>query len=172
MELIAAPFGENDIDELITWFPTAADVVQWAGPRLRAPLDLKQLLPFLIQEPGGWQAWTVRGGTGHIAGHFQLLFDPVCRQATLGRVAIAPAQRGRGLAAPMVELALQCAFAEPAIHRVELRVFDFNKAAIATYAGLRFQHEGLCREAVPVGDVFWNVAIMGLLRRDWPGDTQ
>lgn len=168
--LIARPFEAMDIPVLTGWFSNAAEIMQWAGPRLRWPLDSEQLAPFLQPmdlERDEWSAWSVCGAGGEVVGHFQLRFDALCRQVTLGRVVMAPARRGRGLAEPMVRIALAKAFSIPSAHRVELRVYDFNEAAIRTYTKAGFVREGCCRESVPVGDVFWNTMIMGMLRPEW-----
>jgi len=174
MNLTVDPFVSDDIPELTTWFPDMASVVQWGGPRLYAPLDRLQLQPLLdaAGRDGTWRAWTVRKEGHGVVGHFELLFDPVCGQATLGRVAIAPRARGKGYAAPLVRAALEIAFGRDDIHRVELRVFDFNAAAVAVYERLGFVREGTCREAVRVGSEAWNVHIMSLLRREWDAITQ
>lgn len=168
--LIARPFEAVDISVLTNWFSGTAEIMQWAGPRLRWPLDAGQLAPLL--QPidlarDEWSAWSVCAADGEVVGHFQLRFDAQCRQATLGRVAIAPSHRGRGFAGPVVRIALEKAFSIPSAHRVELRVYDFNEAAIRTYAKVGFVREGCCRESVPVGDAFWNTVIMGMLRREW-----
>lgn len=174
MNLTADPFVSKDVPELTTWFPDMASVVQWGGPRLRAPLDRSQLQPLLdaAGQDGTWRAWTVRADGHGVVGHFELLFDTVCGQATLGRVAVAPDVRGKGYAAPLVRAALERAFGRIDIHRVELRVFDFNAAAVATYERLGFVWEGTCREAVRVGPEAWNVHIMSLLRREWDAIQQ
>ncbi|MGO4832610.1 GNAT family N-acetyltransferase [Rhizobiaceae sp. 2RAB30] len=168
--LHARPFEVRDISVLTGWFSSAAEIMQWAGPRLRWPLDvgqLAQLLRPIDLERDEWSAWSVCTADGDVVGHFQLRFDALCRQVTLGRVAIAPSQRGSGLALPMVHLALAKAFSIPSAHRVELRVYDFNEAAIRTYAKAGFVREGCCRESMPVGDAFWNTVIMGMLRPEW-----
>ncbi|MEJ5020934.1 GNAT family protein [Ochrobactrum vermis] len=173
MHLIVDPFASDDVAELMTWFPDMASVVQWAGPRLRAPLDHSQFQSLLDtpDQEGTWRAWTVRKSGHQVVGHFELLFDPICGQATLGRVAIAPNARGKGYAAPLVQAALEIAFGRDDIHRVELRVFDFNAAAVAVYERLGFVREGTCRDAVRVGPEAWNVHIMSLLRREWNAVT-
>lgn len=173
MKLSVAPFVSDDVPELTTWFPDMASVVQWGGPRLHAPLDRSQLQPLLdaAGQDGTWRAWTVRKDGHCVIGHFELLFDPVCGQATLGRVAIAPGARGKGYATPLVRTALEIAFGREDIHRVELRVFDFNAAAVAVYERMGFIREGTCRAAVRVGADTWNVHIMSLLRPEWNAST-
>ncbi len=169
-DLKARPFAAADIPTFLEWFPDAASVMQWAGPRLRAPLDCHQLAGLLdrsASQQGNWQAWTVHDAERATVGHFQLRFDAACRQAMLGRVAIAPGHRGRGLADSLARVALAEAFAKEIVHRVEFRVFDFNAAAIATYLKVGFVTEGICRETVPVGGAFWNTVIMNMLRREW-----
>ena len=50
---------------------------------------------------------------GDLVGHAQLAYDWRNGSARIGRVAIAPAFRGRGLAKPMLRLIMAEAFANP-----------------------------------------------------------
>ena len=103
---------------------------------------------------------------GATAGHCQAALDWRHGVARLGRVAVNPAFRGRGLAAPFLRQVIDRIFADPAFKRVELNVYTFNNAAIRTYRGLGFVEEGVRRSAVQVGPERWDTAMYGLLRTD------
>ena len=167
------PFEPAYFARLISWFPTEAQAVQWAGPTVTAPLDDAQLQAMLDEgrgDPPARLCWMARQSDGHddrIVGHAQLGFDWRNGNARLSRVAVAPAARGQGLARPMLALVIARAFAFPEIERVELNVYPFNGPALRTYAALGFVQEGLRRSSARVGSERWDTIHMGLLRSDW-----
>ncbi|GEM_PF-5770495 len=89
---------------------------------------------------------------GEAIGHAQLAYDWQDGNARLGRVAIAPAKRGQGLAGPMVRLMMDEAFGTPGVERLELNVYMFNAVAIRTYERLGFKLEGVRRSSTRAGD--------------------
>lgn len=106
---------------------------------------------------------------GSPVGHAQLAYDWRDGNARLGRVAIAPAERGQGLARPMVALLIDEAFKTPGIERLELNVYMFNEPAIRTYQALGFTLEGVRRSSTQAGAQRWDTGMMGLLRSEWRG---
>lgn len=106
---------------------------------------------------------------GSAVGHAQLAYDWRDGNARLGRVAIAPAERGQGLARPMVALLIDEAFKTPGIERLELNVYMFNEPAIRTYQALGFTLEGVRRSSTRAGAQRWDTGMMGLLRSEWRG---
>jgi RimJ/RimL family protein N-acetyltransferase len=167
------PFEPVHFAALISWFPTEALAVQWAGPTVTAPLDETQLQAMLDEgqgDPPARLCWTARKSDSHgdrIVGHAQLGFDWRNGIARLSRVAVAPEARGQGLASPMLAQVIARAFAFPEIERVELNVYPFNEPALRAYAGLGFVQEGLRRSSARVGSERWDTIHMGLLRSDW-----
>ena len=71
-----------------------------------------------------------------LVGHAQLAYDWRNGSARIGRVAVAPALRGRGLAKPMLRLIMAEAFADPDIERLELYAIAYNRHAIRIYENL------------------------------------
>ena len=103
---------------------------------------------------------------GAPVGHAQLAYEWHDGNARLGRVAVAPAMRGQGLARPLTALMIQEAFSTPGIERLELNVYMFNQPALRTYEALGFKLEGVRRASTRVGEQRWDTGIMGLLR-EW-----
>lgn len=163
------PFTEQHFTTLLSWFPTEADLVQWAGPDIRFPLDTEQLRAMLEESRGTralrklWMA--VRDGD--LVGHAQLAYEWRHGVARVARFSIAPERRGQGLAVPFLKQILAAGFADQEIFRVELNVYTFNTAAIRTYTKLGFVQEGVRRQAVKVGDERWDTAMFGLLRTEY-----
>ncbi|KAA0700406.1 N-acetyltransferase [Neorhizobium sp. P12A] len=164
------PFSTDHIETLLTWFPTDADLVQWAGATLVFPLDRRQLEDILAEtqvvrpQRNAWMAVT---DEGRIVGHVQLVTDRRNGIGRLARVGVAPAERGRGYGIQMVRCVVDKAFSDPNTERVELNVFSFNTAALRTYERLGFVREGTRRSSARVGSERWDTVIMGLLRSEY-----
>jgi RimJ/RimL family protein N-acetyltransferase len=166
------PFSRADFALLAAWFSNQAALTQWGGTAVTYPLGPDQLEAMLPEGDDGKavrRSWMVKNDDGISIGHAQLLFfDWRHANATLGRVAVAPQQRGKGLARPMLELVITEGFNTFRLERLELNVYSFNTSAIRTYENLGFTHEGVRRSSVRVGAKRWDTVLMGLLRDEWP----
>ena len=165
------PFTASHFDLLLGWFPTRTDLVQWGGPMLDFPLSPAQLEGMVEDgrsDPPTRLCWMAEN-EGELVGDVQLAFDWRNGNALLSRVAIAPDMRGRGLAAPMIELAIGEAFRFAAMERLELNVYTWNAPAIRTYERLGFTPEGVRRASALVDGERWDTAMMSLLRTELPG---
>lgn len=172
--LTLRPFAISDFPLLASWFSSLPDVVQWGGSHLSYPLtqdDVEDMLAQGQSHPPSRRCWMAyRGDTA--VGHAQLAYEWRDGNARLGRVAIAPTQRGQGLARPMVTLMIEEAFRTPGIERLELNVYMFNTRAIRTYEALGFTMEGVRRSSTRAGDARWDTGMMGLLRTEWQAATR
>ena len=167
--LTLRPLTAEDHSLLAGWFSSLADVVQWGGSQLSyplTPLHVETMLAEGRSTPPARRCWMVcRNGAP--VGHAQLAYEWHDGNARLGRVAVAPAMRGQGLARPLTALMIQEAFSTPGIERLELNVYMFNQPALRTYEALGFKLEGVRRASTRVGEQRWDTGIMGLLRREW-----
>jgi RimJ/RimL family protein N-acetyltransferase len=77
-----------------------------------------------------------------------------------------PDARGRGIGVAATQLAADFAFRELGLHRLSLRVFSFNTAAIRCYERVGFREEGRAREAIMRDGRRWDEIQMGLLASD------
>ena len=144
-------------------------MVQWGGPLVSYPLDDRQMAAMLRLgelEPPERRCWMAAAG-GDLVGHAQLAYDWRNGNARIGRVAIAPDHRGRGLAKPMLRLVTAQAFADPAIERLELYAVAYNRHAIRIYESLGFVHEGEARAAVRVDGQRFGHLTMSMLRSEY-----
>jgi RimJ/RimL family protein N-acetyltransferase len=78
-----------------------------------------------------------------------------------------PARQGQGYGAEAIGLALQFAFQELNLHRVQLTVFSYNQRAIALYEKLGFRREGIYREHLQRDGQRYDMYLYGLLRPEW-----
>jgi RimJ/RimL family protein N-acetyltransferase len=163
-------FERADFDRLLGWIGSAEELMLWAGPIFRWPLDKAQLERYLSAAEGAEplrRIWRAVDG-GEVVGHVELnAIERTHRSATLSRVLVRPGLRGRGTGTAMVRRALAVAFDELALHRVDLFVFDFNASAIACYEGLGFRHEGWLRDCRRLGDRYLSSLVMSMLEHEW-----
>jgi RimJ/RimL family protein N-acetyltransferase len=165
------PFGRADFDRLIACAETPEFLYQWSGPLFTFPLDRAQLERYLLTgvgEPPTTRLFTAIDEAGAPVGHIELThIDRRNRAASVARVLIFSEHRGKGLGREMLTLALQVGFEALGLHRLELLVFDFNRAAIAAYEHAGMTIEGRLRDVLKVGDEFWSVSQMSMLEDEW-----
>jgi len=83
-----------------------------------------------------------------------------------------PARQGQGYGTEAIGLALQFAFQELNLHRVQLTVFSYNQRAIALYEKLGFRREGTYREHIQRDGARYDMYLYGMLRPEWLASTQ
>lgn len=173
IELIS--FDESHFNLLIEWSPTSEFLLQWAGPGLTYPLTRRQL-HLLVQStsctPPNAYLYSARSRSdGRIIGHGEIgHIDRRNLNAELMRILVGPPDlRGKGYGQTIVSELVRIGFGKLGLHRLDLKVFDFNHSAIRCYERTGFIHEGTLREARKQGDEYWNTYIMGLLRHEWEG---
>jgi RimJ/RimL family protein N-acetyltransferase len=167
------PFTTADVDHLISWIPSAAFLLQWAGSAFDYPLDRAQLLEHVVASenatPDQIIFKAIHLQTYEPIGHGELLrIDRKNLCAGIARVLVGPRElRGRGLGEQIVRQLVQVAFEELHLHRISLHVFDFNTAAIRCYEKVGFTQEGTLRDARKHGDAYWNMCVMGMLEHEY-----
>ena len=105
---------------------------------------------------------------GELVGH-AFLFDvrEGGRKARLALGMYAPQFIGRGLGTETIRLMLRHAFGTLGMHRVDLKVLDFNDRAIAAYRACGFVEEGRERESCFVDGSWHDDVVMGVLDREF-----
>ncbi len=78
--------------------------------------------------------------------------------------------RGRGYGYEAMSLALDFAFRELNLHRVQLTVFSYNEAAIRLYDKLGFTREGAQRQFMERDGQRHDMLLYGILRQEWLGE--
>lgn len=80
---------------------------------------------------------------------------------------IHPNYRGQGYGTKMYELLLEYCFNQLNMHRIWLLVLDTNDIAIKLYAKMRFQMEGVQRQAIYRDGKYNDYLMMSILRNEW-----
>ena len=78
----------------------------------------------------------------------------------------------KGLGTEVTELVLAFAFEVLGLHRVDLRVLEYNQRAIRSYEKSGFRKEGLERESALVDSQWYGDVIMGILAGEWRTNRQ
>ena len=94
------------------------------------------------------------------------------RRASLAIGIQDPVLLGQGLGPEAMRLAIGYAFGPLGLHRLGLRVLEYNTRAIRAYRKCGFVIEGREREAAEVGGQRYDDVIMGLLANEWPGSSR
>ena len=174
MTLKQRKFEKRDIPELFSWFKTERDALQWAGAALSWPLQRREFIALMKLHRGPdsiREVWAIDHGDRMLA-HFQIYYNQRLRTAGLGRIAIAPDQRGRGFGKPLMDAILTQAFQRDWVHRVDLLVYSHNETAIKSYQAAGFVLEGRRRETTPIGDEVWDTLVMSILRPEFDKRTE
>lgn len=167
------PFSSPDIDRLLGWIQSPEELMLWTASSFGFPLTREHIDGHLRDsaERGDRRIFkVVEEGSGDAVGHIELgAIDPRNRSLRIGRVLVDPARRGQGLGIAMMRAALDMAFRELGMHRVELGVFDVNPAAIACYERVGFRRDGVRRDSFLAAEEpakYWSEVIMSVLATD------
>lgn len=116
---------------------------------------------------GGASCWAVEHHGELVGAVFLDKLREGGRKASLAIGMYAPAHLGLGLGTEAIRLTLRYAFGTRRMHRVDLRVLDFNDRAIAAYRRCGFVEEGRERESCWVDGRWHDDVIMGVLEHEF-----
>jgi RimJ/RimL family protein N-acetyltransferase len=161
------PFVDTDARLLLDWISTEEQMVLWSGTMFSWPLTELRLAATAISPFR--RSWIGEDhATGAAVGHITLSVDERHRNGRISCVLIAPAARGGGHGAALVNAILDMAFDELRLHRVGLGVFTHNATALRLYERLGFVREGVIRDSAHVGGEWWSSVEMGMLESERP----
>lgn len=166
--LTLRPFEQDDFPFIFRSIATADELLQWAGPGFDWPLNERQLRNYrdkAINDPERFRQLTAVDGD-RVVGHVELMLEKNHDLAYIGRVLVAPDERGRGLGTALMHEVVRLAFDELGLHRISLNVFDFNAPAIRCYERVGFIQEGRLREPRRASIGYWSLVVMGMLASD------
>ncbi len=134
----------------------------------------KNVQPMTLGEAAQWVqrllahpcAWIIE--TSKLIGHARLdNIDEHDRRASLAIGIDDSSSLGKGLGSEAIGLVLEYAFDSRKLHRVSLRVLDYNTRAIRAYQKCGFVIEGRERQAAFVDGEWVDDLIMGILEPDF-----
>lgn len=166
-------FTEADFEQLINWFDSKKEYIQWGGGGFGYPLTHDKLKSHIKDgNKEGSKSLiykVVEKESGKAVGHISLeSIDRENRSARVCRVLVGEdTMRGNGVGEAMMYEILTIAFDQLNLHRVSLGVYDFNHSAIKCYEKAGFQKEGLKRDVQKYENEYWNLWEMSILEDEW-----
>jgi GNAT superfamily N-acetyltransferase len=120
----------EDAETIIGWFSTHEEVIIWGGSQVPEPLTANWLAQQFLDAKRHYYVLTDE--TGCVCGTYFLYTMPEERRVHLGRFAVAPNLRRRGLASLMIKYAVDAARSYGA-QRLTLKVYEHNLVARRVY---------------------------------------
>ncbi|MFO7610898.1 MAG: GNAT family protein [Clostridia bacterium] len=167
--LSLGPLRKDDLDVLASWYEDV-DFLRFYDYHAAVPKTRGQLEK-IYENAGndGFLAFAVRKNEdGNMMGLVEI--DGISNSNGFAWVSIgfgAKTERGRGFGFEAMSLAIEFAFSELNLDRLQLNVISYNTAGIRLYEKLGFVREGVYREAVLRDGVRHDLYLYGLLRREW-----
>jgi RimJ/RimL family protein N-acetyltransferase len=161
-----------DLPRYVGWF---ADSAVSENLSSQIPMSLAQEERWyegILQQPAEEQPLAVdaklgRGKWEHIGGAGYHLIDKRNRLAECG-LFIGPAKyRNRGYGRDMLLTLLRYGFQTLNLHRVQLRVMEYNARAVHLYEKIGFVREGTMRDAHFHQGRYWGMHLYAILQGEW-----
>jgi RimJ/RimL family protein N-acetyltransferase len=138
--------------------------------------DTRDLKPFTLQDALDWYqqlssapiAWVIEHDAKGV-GIARLTVNAADRRARYAIGMFDITCIGVGLGTEATRLVLDYAFGAMSLHRVDLRVLEYNKRAIACYEKCGFVREGVEREGAIVEGIWETDVMMSVLDREHKG---
>jgi len=123
-----------DVDELMSWFPAATDVMVWGGPTFRYPFTRNTF--FEDVHWGRMTAFSLRDPSGKFAA-FGQVYERIGR-INLARLVVHPEMRGGGVGKRLVDMVMTASRGLFACDEYSLFVYRDNAAAYECYRSMGF----------------------------------
>lgn len=160
--------------------PKESDVMDYYQVEISADLvrmyggNTQQLSPKTMENAQKWIhsiqsndcEWCVEF-EGRLIGQARLTLDDMDNRARYAVGLFDPAVWGKGLGTEVTQLVLRYAFQELRLHRVDLRVLEYNQRAIRCYEKCGFVEEGREREGALIEGKYETDIIMSILDREY-----
>ena len=153
----------QDLESFVRCLDAVARERRWLA-LVEAP-TLEEARAFVENARALGMVQIVAAAGDEIVGWCDVIPHPYPGHAHTGRLGMGllPEYRGRGFGARLLEAALHGAF-EQGLTRIELEVYESNRAAIALYERRGFQHEGRKRRGRELDGRSEDILCMALLR--------
>ena len=136
-----APFTEDDFEVFKSWIHSEEELFQFAGPLIPYPVSDDSLRDY-IRMTDRKPLKVVLTSTQETIGHCELNFQN--ENPRLSRILVGNKElRGQKIGELIVREMVDLLFQDQNINKVDLNVFDWNKAAIRCYekVGFKIVHE-------------------------------
>jgi len=173
--LVLRKFNRNDFPIMKRWINSQRFCIQWSGPHFSYPLDDDQLEKYLsvvendLVPDIGFMAISKENNMP--VGHIKIgNVDTAAGTGTLQFVIIGDdADRNKGMGRELVGSAVAYGFDTLGLKSINLKVFDFNAAALACYKKIGFEETSRIEATYTIdGSVeTWRGLELNLTREKW-----
>jgi ribosomal-protein-alanine N-acetyltransferase len=137
--------------------------------------DYHNLEPFTVEDAERWYQFQLRRPyswvmevAGHCVGGIRLdNVNPRERRASLAIGIHHAGMRGQGIGTEAIRPVLRYAFEDLRLHRVSLRVLEYNHRGIAAYEKCGFVREGIERETLFLDGAWHSDVMMSVLEHEY-----
>ncbi len=160
--IVLEKFEKDNIPQLLSWLEDtdAKFLLQFAGPIYLFPLNEKQLMETLDSKDY-LLLRAIDTKAGNIIGHCQFMrVDKNKQQASIGRILINPNFRGKGFGVQLINEMKIFAKDKLNLLKIDLRVFDFNTAALHCYSKAGFVKTSVHENHIPEFNETWKIITM------------
>ncbi|MHA1720138.1 MAG: GNAT family N-acetyltransferase [Promethearchaeota archaeon] len=109
----------------------------------------------------------IEGGRKILIGNCGVEIDWRNRLGHLGITIGEKEYLGKGFGTEAMQLLVNYCFEDLNMHKVELKVYDFNTRAIKSYEKIGFKEEGILRQCHYVRGKYVDLIAMGILKNEW-----
>ncbi len=127
--------AENDIDQLMKWFPDADSTRTWGGPDFRHPFNRHSFAEDIHW--GRMATFSLRSPCGELAA-FGQLYERL-KRINLARLAVNPTMRGQGIGKRLIEMLMTLGPQMFSCSEFSLFVYHDNVVAAKWYESLGFK---------------------------------
>ncbi len=165
-------FEPADFEQLIKWLDSEELLMNWSGALFSFPIT-KRSLEWYIEDVNDLKRsdaflYKAIDENGNTVGHISLGgLSRKNRSGRISRVLVGPEYQGKGYCNEMATAILRIGFEDLQLHRIELGVYDFNKAAIACYKKAGMIIEGTNRDSLLFKGQWWSLTEMSMLEDEW-----
>jgi RimJ/RimL family protein N-acetyltransferase len=139
------PLEKNNVKYIVAWNQGKDTdfLTQWAGRGYQYPITEEQIIARLTPSAGAdYRTYGIKLDE-NLIGTIELMeINLIAKRAKIGRFLLDPAKTGNSFGTKVLRLFAEGVFKEMPINRLELTVFDFNKAAIRCYEKAGFKKTG------------------------------
>ena len=158
---------ESDILDRFKCGRTKEIVRMYGGDtRNLKPFTMKEAKTFVEKVSAEKYNWCIEYNR-HCVGQARLTVNEEDQRARYAIGIFNPSMLGKGLGTEVTKLIVAFAFEELHLHRVDLRVLEYNQRAISCYEKCGFVKEGVEREGALIEGKFETDVFMSMLDREY-----
>ena len=155
-------FTEGDFKVFKDWIHNEEELSQFAGRTFSYPVTDEQLLNY-IRTPEKRSFKVILNATNETIGHCSINFE--AGNYRLCRILVGKKElRGQKIGEQIIRKMVDLLFLDPKVEKLDLNVFDFNKAAIRCYGKVGFKIDHNNSSEITVNGKVWKRLNMVLKR--------